>query len=73
MGRHSEAIDARAVALHKGFPNVSLEWIYISLDYTALADTSAAVAALDSASVHAVTDDVRIAVAAGREALTAGR
>ena len=73
LGRHSEAIDAREMALSQGFPNEALEWLYISIDYAVLSDTSAALAALDSASVHAVTDEVRSALAAGREALTAGR
>ena len=73
LGRHAEAIDAREMALRKGFPNVALEWLYISIDYAVLTDTTAALAALDSASVHAVTDEVRSALAAAREALIAGR
>ena len=73
LGRHAETIDAREMALRQGFPNAALEWLYISIDYSVLTDTSAALAALDSAAVHVVTEEVRSALAAGREALTAGR
>ncbi len=73
LGRHAEAIDAREMALRQSFPSVALEWLYISIDHALLSDTSAALAALDSASVHAVTDEVRSALAAGREALTVER
>ena len=55
------------------FANVALEWLHISIDYSVLTDTIAALSALDSAAVHAVTDEVRSALAAGREAPTAGR
>ena len=73
LERPREAIMAREMALSQGFANVALEWLYISIDHAVLTDTSAALAALDSASVYAVTDAVRSALAAGREALTVER
>ncbi len=72
LGRYAQAVRVRAVALREGF-RPGLLWILQARDLVAMGDTTAAVAALDSARAHPLTAVERAAWARTADSLAAPR